>query len=303
MILIIKSLLNDPFRIFRGLGYRVLDCFAKFLSDKVYLKTKWFIRTGHPLDLDNPKTFNEKLQWLKLYDRKPIYTTMVDKYRAKDFVASIIGNEHIIPTFAIYKDVDEINLDVLPRQFVLKCTHDSGGVFICKDKECFNRKDTFLNLKIGLKRNFYLYNREWPYKDVPPRIIAEKYMINDNTDEVLNDYKFFCFNGAVKFFKIDFDRFSDHHANYYSPNGELLPFGEAKFSPVPSKNVTIPSTLKEMISYAEMLSKGIPFLRVDFYDINGKVYFGELTFFPDSGYGKWTDERYDKIIGNYISLH
>lgn len=298
----IKSLIKDPCRILRGIGYRLLDSIAMLLSDETYLRCKWFIRTGHRLNLINPRSFNEKLQWLKLYDRKPIYTTMVDKYEAKKYVAGIIGEEHIIPTLGVYKNVDEIDLDNLPLQFVLKCTHDSGGVVICKNKDTFERNESFLKLKKGLKRNFYWYNREWPYKDVPPRIIAEKFMVNENTDEELNDYKFFCFNGVVKFFKIDFDRFIDHHANYYSPDGDLLPFGEAKYSPVPSKKISLPSTLKEMISYAELLSKDIHFLRVDFYEIGGKVYFGELTFFPDSGYGKWTEDKYDNIIGDYLKL-
>ena len=197
---ILFSLRRDPLRIFRGVGYRLLDLFAKYLSDRTYLQFKWFIRNGYKLNLDRPITFNEKLQWLKLYDRKPIYTTMVDKYEAKKYVAGIIGEEHIIPTIAVYNNVDDIKLENLPQQFVLKCTHDSGGVVICKNKDNFKRKESFLKLKKGLKRNFYWYNREWPYKGVPPRIIAEKYMVNDNTDEDLNDYKFFCFNGVVKLF-------------------------------------------------------------------------------------------------------
>lgn len=227
---------------------------------------------------------------------------MVDKCEAKKYVASIIGEDHIIPTLAVYKSTEEIDFEALPHQFVLKCTHDSGGVVICKNKNTFSRKKSVEILKKSLKSNFYWYNREWPYKNVEPRIIAETYMENESSNDDLNDYKFFCFNGEVKFFKIDFDRFVDHHANYYTPKGELLPFGEAKIAPVADKVLPMPTCLKEMISYAELLSKDIHFLRVDLYEIGGKVYFGELTFFPDSGYGKWTEDKYDNIIGDYLKL-
>lgn len=270
-------------------------------SDRLYLKMMYYLQFGRSLDLNNPKTFNAKLQWLKLYNRNPEYIKMVDKYEAKKYVSSIIGDEYIIPTISVYSSVEEIDLEKLPMQFVLKCTHDSGGVVICKNKDSFDIKESFDKLRRGLKYNFYYANREWPYKYVKPRIIAEQYMEDKSTGE-LRDYKFFCFNGVVKFFKIDYDRFVNHHANYYSPNGDLLPFGEARISPIPNKQLSLPSRLYEMISFAEKLSENIPFLRVDFYEIDGHVYFGELTFFPDSGYGKWTSCEWDNKIGEYIDL-
>lgn len=298
---LIMSLLKDPLRIFRGIGYRVLDLFARRLSDETYLKCKWFIRTGHALDLNNPKTFNEKLQWLKLYDRKPIYTTMVDKYEAKKYVANIIGEEHIIPTLAVYDSVEDIDFDALPDQFVLKCTHDSGGVVICSDKSKLDRKKAIEKLRKGLNSNFFWTNREWPYKNVKPRIIAEQYMEDENTKE-LRDYKFFCFDGVVKLFKIDFDRFTEHHANYYTPTGQLQPFGEAMVPPKPDKVLEMPVTIGQMVEMAEKLAGDKCFVRIDFYDHKEQVYFGEITFFPASGMGKFIPSEWDNTLGRWLTL-
>lgn len=279
---------------------KILKSTARWYSDELYLKLLYRAYVGYPLNLKDPKSFNAKLQWLKLYDRNPLYTRMVDKYEAKKYAAGIIGDKHIISTLHVYDSVEDIDFDALPNQFVLKCTHDSGGVVICKDKFNFKKSLAIKKLRKGLKKNFYWENREWPYKNVPRRIIAEVYM-EDKSGE-LNDYKFFCFNGKVLFFKIDFDRFTNHHANYYSPRCELLPFGEAKFAPIPERQIRMPYNLSEMILFAEKLSSGCPFLRVDFYEVNKIVYFGELTFFPDSGFGKWTDEKWDNTIGDLLHL-
>ena len=248
-----------------------------FLNDKSYIKIKYFLKFHKRLNLKNPKTFNEKLQWLKLYDRNPSYIKMVDKYEAKKYVGNIIGEKYIIPTIGIYDSFDEIDFNKLPNQFVMKCTHDSGGVIICKDKSKVNIETIRKKIYKALNNNYYYHSREWQYKEVKPRIIIEKYMEDKETNE-LRDYKFFCFNSQVKIFKIDFDRFKNHRANYYDNNKKLLYFGEKNYPPDFNKKLQMPYNIDKMIDLAEKLSKDIPFLRVDFYEMNKKIYFGELTF-------------------------
>lgn len=272
-----------------------------FIPDKQYLQIMYRIRMGKKLNLDNLQTFNEKLQWLKLYDRRPEYTIMVDKYEAKKYVADRIGAEYIIPTLGVWDKFDDIDFDKLPNQFVLKCTHDSGGLVICRDKKSLDIQAARKKIEKSLKSNFYWVGREWPYKNVKPRIIAEQYM-EDNSSKDLKDYKFFGFGGQVKCFKVDFDRFVEHHANYYDPTGNILHFGEKICPPNFDANIVMPNNLKLMDELAEKLSQNMPFLRADFYDVNGKVYFGELTFYPASGFGKFTDEAWDEQLGKWIKL-
>ena len=285
-----------------ALGIALLHRLAFIFPDKLYLELMFRLKMGYPLDLKNPQTFNEKLQWLKLYNRRPEYTQMVDKYAVKEYVAQIIGKEYIIPTTGVWDKFGQIDFSALPERFVLKTTHGGGGggVAICNDKEHFNTAEAKRKLGKSLSVDIYRNLREWPYKNGKRRIIAEEYM-QDGSGE-LKDYKFFCFNGRVEFFKIDFDRFVDHHANYYDRNGKLLPFGEADLPPVPDKKLEIPHNIQEMIVLAEKLSAGIPFLRVDLYNIDEKIYFGELTFFPASGFGRISPEQYDRIIGKSLEL-
>ena len=271
------------------------------LSDKVYLKLIYRLIFGRKLDLKNPKTFNEKLQWLKLNDRKPEYTLMVDKYEVKRYIAERIGEEYVIPTLGVWDNFDDIDFDLLPNQFVIKCTHDSGGLVICKDKSKLDILKAREKINKALSRRFFYFGREWPYKNVKPRIIAEKYLVDETVDE-LRDYKFFCFGGVCKCLKVDFDRFIEHHANYYDPQGNLLEFGEKICPPNIDKNIVLPSNKNKMLQLAEILSKDIPFLRADFYDVNGKIYFGELTFYPASGWGEFTDEKWDYKLGEWIEL-
>lgn len=422
----------------------IVSHFFRWLPDEIYLKLLFRFKMGYKLNLRNPQTFNEKLQWLKLYNRNPEYTTMVDKYAVKAYVASIIGEEYIIPTLGVWDKPEDIDWDSLPNQFVLKTTHGGGGggVFICKNKKTFDKEAAISKLNQSLASDIYKSLREWPYKNVPKRIIAEKYMapdignsdlldfkfycfdgipklimvaggrhssdkrfayydtqwnpinlqwgaprpdkdfekpeqlqhmlktasqlannlpharidlycighnvffgeitmfdasglekinptdidtylgslvklpikngggkrliINGEIKEVksnyneLKDYKFFCFNGKVKFFKVDFGRFVEHHANYYSPEGKLLDFGEQAFLPDSSYKIVLPENINEMVFLAEKLSIGIPFLRVDFYNLNGRIYFGELTFYPASGFGKWTSDEADEKIGKFL---
>ncbi len=272
------------------------------MSDKAYLKLRYNCIMGKKLNLDNPVTYNEKLQWLKLYDRKPEYTKMVDKYEAKKYVADIIGEEYIIPTLGVWDNVNDIDFDTLPNQFVLKCTHDSGGLVICKDKAELDIENAKNTLNHFLNRNFYNVHREWPYKDVKHRIIAEKYM-EDESGKDLKDYKFFCFNGEPKLLYIS-EGLSDHSTakiSFADMDYNIAEFKRNDFKPfneLPKK----PINFEKMKELAKVLSKDRAFIRVDFYEINKKIFFGELTFFPCSGYLPFDPEKYDKILGDWITL-
>lgn len=276
------------------------------IPDKLYLSLRYRCIMGSWINWKNPHTFTEKLQWLKLYNRKPEYTTMVDKYAVKEYVANLIGEEYIIPTLGVWDKPEDIDWDSLPNQFVLKTTHGGGGggVVICKDKTTFDKASAIAKLKESMASDIYSGLREWPYKNVPKRIIAEKFMAPEKSPapKDLLDFKFFCFNGKVKFFKVDFGRFVEHHANYYSPEGELLEFGEQGLEPDPNYPIELPNNLKDMISLAEKLSANEPFLRVDLFNVNGRIFFGELTFYPASGMIPWTTEEADMKIGKYLKL-
>lgn len=271
------------------------------LNDEKYLKLLYQSKFDKKLEIDNPKTFNEKLQWLKLYDRKDIYTKMVDKYEVKEYVKNIIGEEYIIPTIGVYNKFEEIDFDKLPNQFVIKCTHDSGSTIVCKDKSKLNINKTKNEIERCLNTNFFYAFREWPYKNIKPKILIENYMEDKATKE-LRDYKFFCFEGKVKFFKIDFNRNINHQANYFDENGILQKFGEVICPPDYRKKLEMPTNLKSMIELSEKLSKNFLFLRVDFYESNGKIYFGELTFYPSAGFGKFEPEEWDKKLGDLINI-
>lgn len=272
----------------------------RILSDKTYLKLKFLALLGKKLNLKNPQTFNEKLQWLKLNDRKPEYTTMVDKYEAKRYVADIIGEEYIIPTLGVWDKFDDIDFDSLPNQFVLKCTHDSGGIVIVKDKTKFDKEEARKKINKCLKRNYYLHGREWPYKNVKPRIIAEKYMVDESGTE-LKDYKVFNFDGIPNIIQVDYARFSAHKRNLYDTDWKYV---EAAIKYPTDKNHEIarPKALDEMLELAKKLSEGIPHLRTDFYSIDEKIYFGELTFFPESGFGSYSPEQFGVEMGKWLNL-
>lgn len=273
----------------------------KLIDDKTVLKWRYKRVFNKKLDLENPKTFNEKLQWLKLNNRKPEYTKMVDKYEVKKYISSKIGEEYLIPTLGVYDKFEKIDFDKLPDRFVIKCTHDSGGIVICKDKNKLDLKAAKNKINSSLKRNYYWHGREWPYKNVKPRIIIEKYM-EDPAQKELRDYKFSVFNGKVKCFAIHFDRFDGHNANWYDEKGNFLNISKSTSKSIPNKKLEIPKNLNKMIEIAEKLSKDIPFLRVDFYEVSGKIYFGELTFFPASGLGKFEPEEWDEKMGDWLKL-
>ncbi len=271
------------------------------IPDKTYLKIKYKLKIGKKLDIENPKTFNEKLQWLKLHDRKDIYTTMVDKYEVKKYVANIIGEEYIIPTLGIYEKWEEIDFDKLPNQFVIKCTHDSGGVIICKDKNDFNMKKAKKKICKLLGHNYFYYGREWPYKNVKPRIIIEKYM-EDKYKKELKDYKLFCFNGKTEIILVCSERFSSDNMckTWFDKEWNILHIIENNHRV--DSSIKRPKKLDEMIEKANILSKKIPFIRVDFYEINEKIYFGELTFFPSSGFEKFEPQEWNRKFGDMIEL-
>ena len=274
---------------------------SRLIPDRIYLQIVYFRHFKKFIDFDNPKTFNEKIQWLKLNYRKEEYTNLVDKYRVKQYITKLIGEEYVIPTLGVWKNVDDIDFKSLPEKFVLKCNNDSGGIVICKNKKDFDEVKAKSFLKERLKNNGYWYGREWPYKNVKPCIIAEKYM-EDSISKDLKDYKFFCFNGSMEFFDIDIDRFIEHRSNYYDRYGNFLPFGKTYCPPDYTKKIEMPKNLDKMIELAETISHNTVLSRIDFYEIDGQVYFGEITFYPGSGFSPFTDEKWDYKLGDMIDL-
>ena len=276
--------------------------FLKFLPDKEFLSLIYRFKMKKSVNWGDPKSFNEKLQWLKLYDRKPEYTTMVDKYAVKKYVADIIGEEYIIPTLGVWNHFDEINFDKLPNQFVLKCTHDSGGIVICQDKSKLNLQAAKKRIEKCLNRNFYCSSREWPYKDVKPRIIAEEYLSMFEVGKELIEYKFFCFNGEPRLVLIckGNPHGSGRTNDFYDMNFKHLPVTVTY--PNAKERCTKPKEFNEMQDIARRLSSGIPHLRVDLYVANGKIYFGETTFFHDAGFCKFNPPEWDKYLGDMLVL-
>ena len=272
--------------------------------DKLYLKIIFFLNTGNRLNLKDPITFSEKQQWLKLYDRKPEYTMMVDKYAVKDYVARLIGDKYIIPTLGIWDRPEQIEWDKLPNQFVLKTTHGGGntGVVICKDKTTFNRNMAVKKLKNSFKQNIYCSLREWPYKNVPRRILAEKYIAPSPPANELPDYKFFCFNGEPRYCQVISGRTSKMCVDFFDRNWIHQPFHEPQNYPHADIEPRKPVNLEIMWKAATKLAAGKPFSRIDFYDLGDRVYFGEITFFPTSGMGGFSPKYFDTIMGRMVTL-
>lgn len=292
----IDKILEGPVKLLLALGAR-----NKFpLSDKSYLKMRFKSKTGCKLSLKEPKTFNEKIQWLKLYDRRPEYIDMVDKYTVKQYVEKKIGKKYIIPTLGLWDKFEDIDFEVLPEQFVLKCTHDSGGIVICRDKRFWNKSEAEKILTKSLKRNYYWLGREWPYKKIKPRIIAERYMTDESGKE-LKDYKIFTFHGVPRLIQVDFNRFIDHRRNMYTTDWEYIDMS-IEFPTDSSCHIRRPKKLEEMLELAAILSKGIPHVRVDFYSVDDHIYFGELTFYHGSGFERFTPEDWNYKLGEWIKL-
>lgn len=299
--------------------------FARLFSDKFFLKCEYKHNYGKELNLDEPKTFNEKLQWLKLYDRKPEYTTMVDKNEVKKYVADLIGEEYIIPTLGVWDRFEDIDFDSLPEKFVLKCTHDSGGLVICKDKASLDIEKAKKRINWYLNRKYFYEHREWPYKNVKPRIIAEQYIdarANQSTyadnssswrriqqEQGLLDFKFMCFNGKVKALFLDIGvigtsngHAEEYYRNVYDRDGALLPVKETRENY--PKKVELPECLPKMVNIAEVLSRDMPHLRVDLYCLNsGEIKVGELTFYHGSGMSNvFIPQEWDRTFGDWIKL-
>lgn len=275
---------------------------SHLLPDKLYISLYYYMKMHKKMNWKNPQTFNEKLQWLKLHNRRPEYTMMVDKFEAKKYVADRIGEEYIIPTLGVWERFEEIDFDRLPDQFVLKCTHDSGGLVICRDKAKLDKDKARKKIESSLRNNYYYSGREWPYKNVKPRIIAEQYMEDTETAE-LRDYKIFTFDGVAKALFIATERASEAEEtkfDFFDTEFRHLPFtnGHPNADVQPAK----PETFDEMLRLAEKLSTNIPHLRVDFYEVNGKAYFGELTFSHWSGMVPFEPAEWDKIFGDWIKL-
>ncbi|MBE0601314.1 MAG: glycosyl transferase [Firmicutes bacterium] len=270
------------------------------MPDEAYLQKIYRVQTGKTLHLHPPKTFNEKLQWLKLYDRNPDYTKMADKIEVKRYIAQTLGEDYVIPTLGVWDDPDDIDFADLPDRFVLKCSHDSGSVIICKDKAALDTASVRTMLKEYLTRDFYHYTKEWPYKNIPRKVFAEQYMVDESGTE-LKDYKILCFNGEPKLIELDFNRFSGHKRNIYDLQWNLVPM-VIEYPTDDKLKLPKPPKLDEMLAFARTLSRNIPHVRVDFYSINGNVYFGELTFFHGSGYYRFIPEAWDGILGEWITL-
>ena len=274
------------------------------MSDKSFLNLTYWVHYGHFIDWNNPKSFNEKLQWIKINDRNPAYVKMVDKYEVKDYVAKIIGEEFIIPTYGVWDNVECIPFDSLPNQYVIKCTHDSGSVCICKDKSTFNVGKAKKKLMKGLKHNLFYWGREWPYRDVKARIIVEKLLVDESigNNQDLKDYKLMCFNGKVRCSFVCSDRFNNEglKVTFFDEDWKKMPF--CRHYPSAEYEITKPSSYNMMVELAEKLSKNIPFVRVDFYEVNKHPYFGEMTFFPGNGVEEFTPDEWDYILGSWINL-
>ena len=257
-------------------------------------------RLGEKLNLVHPKTFNEKIQWLKLYDRNPEYVKMVDKYEAKKYVASKIGEEYIVPVIGIWDSFDEINFDNLPNQFVLKCTHDSGGVVIVKDKSCLDVQAAKKKITDCLSTDYYKLGREWPYKNVKPRILAEQ-LLYAGSGKQLYDYKIFNFSGKPGLIQVDLDRFTGHKKNLYDINWNFVNTS-INYPNDPNIVIERPTVLEDMLELSEILSAGTYFMRTDFYIVDDRIYFGEITFYPGSGFMKFISEDFNLYLGSLIKL-
>lgn len=298
-----QQLTSQGYADIREYGEDEAYAFWKKLSDEECLHLQWAIHMGedYALDLEHPRTFNEKIQWLKLYDRNPLYTKLVDKDAVKQWVAERIGEEYIIPTLGVWEHFDDIDFSRLPDKFVLKCTHDSGSIVFCHSQASFDKVKAKAKLEYCLSRNIFWLYREWPYLNVPPRIIAEPFIADESGVE-LKDYKVQNFDGEPKFIQVDFNRFADHKRNLYDKNWQYI---EAEILYPTDKNHQIqrPVCLEKLLECARELSKGIPYVRTDFYIINENIYFGEMTFHHGAGYENIRPEEFASKLDGYICLN
>lgn len=282
---------------------RVVHALKLKLSDEYAITCAFREFMGYEMDWKNPTSFSQKLQWLKVHDRKPIYTKWVDKYESKKIVEERIGEEYVIPTLGVWNHFNEIDFDLLPNQFVLKCTHDSGSIVICNNKQDFKKEEAKIFIEKCLHTDYYATCREWPYKNVPRKIIAEKFM-KDDVNPLLTDYKFYCFHGEPKFLYVSYG-LSNHDSaslSYVTLDWKPAPFRRPdylEYDILPPK----PKTFDKMLDMAKCLSSDIPFVRVDLYEINGQPYFSEMTFFPGGGMTPFKPQEWDWKLGEYLQIH
>ena len=285
----------------------MLECtlLGRIIPDDILLRARFLIKTGELLDLKNPKNFSQKIQWIKLYDRNPLYTMLADKYAVREYVARKIGEEYLIPLLWAGKKFDDINFDELPDQFVIKCNHDCGSVIICENKKYFDIKSARKKIKKALRKNYYFGHpgRQWQYKDIPPQIIIEKY-ISNASGEKISDYKIFCFNGKPKYIGVYSDRFEGStKITYFDLDWNVLPFTTNKKKKKHAFLLPKPEKLEDLISLSKILSKDAIFVRVDFYVVNTtSIFFGELTFTPRNGINRFEPPQWNKICGDYLKL-
>jgi len=274
--------------------------FKYFFTDREFIKKEFKRRLGREVDLDNPFKFNDKLQWLKLNWQDPLAAKCADKYAVRKVVKERIGERYLNELYGVYDSVEEIDLDTLPEQFVLKCTHGSGFNIISRDKNRMDWKREFKKLRRWMRINYYWRTREWVYKDIKPRIICERYLEEPETGE-LRDYKIFCFNGQPRLIQVDFSRFTDHKRNVYDLNWNLK---EVEIAYPFDKNVVIekPEKLPEMLELSKKLSAGFPHVRVDFYYYKKRIIFGELTFFRGSGMQEVKPGEFEIQMGRWLKL-
>ena len=290
---------------YRRLIRKIVYIFASFFDDISFLKLYYWCITGEMLHLKSPKTFCEKINWLKINWKRPEFSELVDKVTAKEYVEKIIGEEFIIPTIQVANDINKVNFKILPKQFVIKCTHDSGGVFICKNKEKFDIDSIKEKLRQNLERNFFNITREYPYKNVTPRILIESFL-EDSLNTDLNDYKFYCFNGKAEYCQLIANRSINETIDFYDRNWNHQEFVGLTLSNIhPSNTIHIrPMNYDKMLEISDKLANSIdsPFVRIDLYNIKGRIYFGEITFYPASGMGKFLPNKWNYILGDMINL-
>lgn len=310
-MILLQKIRNRFFWFIRKIKKRWNLAFFRYASDKAYIKKKYREKFGKELNLKNPQTFNEKLQWLKLYHRKPLFTRMVDKYSVRSYIAERVGPEYLIPDLGVWEHPDQIDFDALPDQFVLKCTHNSGyGTCICRDKSKLDIEQAKQMLREGLAQDYFRTSREWPYKNVPRRIVGERFMVDESSQDsgkALTDYKVFTFNGEPKLIYVYQSAHTEQsskpvntYCDVFDLEWNLLPicqnFGNDPVTP------SRPQHLDEMLEISRKLSAEIPFLRVDMYEINGKVYVGEMTFYSWAGFEPFNPEQWDYTLGSWLEL-
>lgn len=289
---------NNIHLFFIAANLTILRVIAILVPDRIYVRRQYRKHFGRELNLKNPRSFNEKIQWLKLNWKDEILSACADKYKVREYVENRVGERVLTKLYGVYDRVEDIILDNLPDSFVLKITHGSGQNIICKNKKDIDWKYTFKLLKIFMYNNHYYCGREFAYKNIQPRIICEEYL--GDKESVPVDYKFFCFNGEPRFLHVDFDRFTEHKRNLYDMDWNLLPVRKGYLNS--TGQVERPGCFKEMSLIARQLCQGLIFVRVDLYDVDNKVYFGELTFYPSSGCGRFDPDSYDYTVGAYLQL-